>query len=576
MVSVQLMYRYILFIDGSVMVEKKEIINLLEKIADLMEFNGENPFKVNAYRNGANALRRSELNLQKMISEKLLSNVKGIGKGLQSVIYEYSETGDSVTLKELMKGVPAGIDELLKIRGLGPKKIKTLYSELGVSNLGELEYACKENRLALLKGFGESTQKKITSEIEKLKVYSKYALLNIAEDYSDQVLERISRFKSISKVAVTGQLRRGMEIISELRFIVLTAAEELLCKEINEHFKCEKKDNAINIKNGFSIPVVLYPVNTEEEFTGKLFLTTGSPEFLNAIKYSESESKSFSSEQEIFQSFKIPYVIPEMREAEYFTVKNKKLLQNSDLSINMFKGLLHFHTTYSDGKNTLAEMLREAKKEGFLYASVCDHSKSAFYAKGLNEDRIIEQKQEVRSLSSQIELEVFHGIESDILQDGSLDYEDDFLSNFDFVVASIHSGFQAEQDEMTRRIIKAVENPNTDLLGHPTGRLLLSRDPYKVDMIKVIDACAANKVALEINANPHRLDLDWRMIYYAREKGCLFSINPDAHSTEDISYIKYGVIIGRKGGLQCKEVINYFEVKEFKNFLKRKINRNIN
>ncbi len=558
------------------MVEKKEIIGLLEKIADLMEYKGENPFKVNAYRNGANALRRSELNLRQMISDNQLSNIKGIGKGLQAVIYEYSETGVSGMLNDLMKGVPEGIDELLKVRGLGPKKIKTLYSELGISNLGELEYACKENRLALLKGFGESTQKKITSEIEKLKVYSKYTLLNIAEDYSDQILKRISRFKSISKVAVTGQLRRGMEVISELQFIVLTSDAELLCEEINEHFTCEKKEKAIHIKNGFSIPVVLYPVSTEEEFTGKLFVTTGSKEFLKSINYSESEFKSSLNEHDIFRSIKVPYIIPEMREEEYFKVKNEKLLQNSDLSINRFKGLLHFHTTYSDGKNTLEEMLREAKKEGFLFASVCDHSRSAFYANGLSEDRVLQQKQEVMELASQTGLRIFHGIESDILQDGSLDYSQEVLSNFDFIVASVHSGFQAEQNEMTKRIIKAVENPNTDLLGHPTGRLLLSRDPYKVDMIKIIEACAANKVALEINANPHRLDLDWRMIYYAREKGCLFAINPDAHSAGDISYIKYGVIIGRKGGLQCKEVINYFDVNEFENFLVRKINRSLN
>lgn len=253
-----------------------------------------------------------------------------------------------------------------------------------------------------------------------------------------------------------------------------------------------------------------------------------------------------------------------------------RLKQNSDISINNFKGLLHFHTTYSDGKNTLIEMLREAEKEGFKFAAVCDHSKSASYANGLSEGRVLLQKQEIRTIMSELQLHLFHGIESDIIQDGSLDYRDDFLSNFDFVVASVHSGFHMEQDKMTNRIIKAVENLHTDLLGHPTGRLLLSRDSYKVNLKKIIDACAANKVAIEINANPHRLDLDWRMIYYAREKGCLFAINPDAHSTGDISFIKYGVMIGRKGGLQSTELINFFNVNEFKKFLNRKIKRNFN
>lgn len=221
-------------------------------------------------------------------------------------------------------------------------------------------------------------------------------------------------------------------------------------------------------------------------------------------------------------------------------------------------------------------MISEAKKEGFSYAAVCDHSKSAYYANGLSEDRILKQILEIKELTSKIGLHIFQGVESDILQDGSLDYSEDFLQNIDFVVASVHSNFHMEQDEMTRRIIKAVENPFADLLGHPSGRLLLSRDPYNSDLRKIIDACSANKVAIEINANPHRLDLDWRMIYYAREKGCLFSINPDAHSTRDISYVKYGVMIGRKGGLQSKEVINFFDEPEFRLFLNRKIKRKLN
>ena len=555
------------------MVEKKEIVKLLEKIADLMEYKGGSPFKVNAFRNGANTIRRSEDDFDQMIKDKLLGNIKGIGKSLQSVIYEFYDSRHSSLLSELMQGVPAGIDELLKIRGLGPKKIKTLYSELAISNLGELEYACRENRLALLKGFGKATQNKISEQIEKLRIYSRYTLLNIAEEYSDQVLERISNLKSITKVAVTGQLRRGMEIISELQFIALTDNADVLCKEIKEHFKCEKKEDRINIKNGFKIPLVLFPVESEEDFTEKLFFTTGSPEFLAKMEYSGAWTESPKNEKEIFKKLGFPFVIPEMREKEYFDIKEERLKTNSDLSINHIKGLLHFHTTYSDGKNSLEEMLREAKKDGFAYAVVCDHSKSAFYANGLNEERLSQQKQELVEISSGIGLHVFQGIESDILQDGSLDYPEEILNSLQFVVASVHSRFQMEQDAMTARIIKAVENPFTDLLGHPTGRLLLSRDPYNVDVKKVIDACSANNVAIEINANPHRLDLDWRLVYYAREKGCLFSINPDAHSVSDISYIKYGIMTGRKSGLESREVINYFNEEEFVRFLNRKIKR---
>ncbi len=558
------------------MAEKNEIIKLLNKIADLMEYRGENPFKINAYRNGAEVLRHSEENLEKLIEDKKLSVIKGIGKGLQSVIYEFRERGSSTLFAELMRDVPEGIDDLLKIRGLGPKKIKILYSQLGISNLGELEYACKENRLALIKGFGEASQKKILAEIEKLKTYSHFILINLAEDYSDQILERISGLKSISKVAVTGQLRRGMEVFSKLEFIALTEDTNLLCDEIKEHFECKKSDGYIDIKNGYQIPIQLYPVSSEQEFTEKLFVTTGSPGFLQKLKSSEHDSKLSGDEKEYFKHFNLPYIIPEMREEEYFNIKSDNLKLNSDLSINHFKGLLHFHSSYSDGKNSLEEMISEAKKEGFSYAAVCDHSKSAYYANGLSEDRILKQILEIKELTSKIGLHIFQGVESDILQDGSLDYSEDFLQNIDFVVASVHSNFHMEQDEMTRRIIKAVENPFADLLGHPSGRLLLSRDPYNSDLRKIIDACSANKVAIEINANPHRLDLDWRMIYYAREKGCLFSINPDAHSTRDISYVKYGVMIGRKGGLQSKEVINFFDEPEFRLFLNRKIKRKLN
>lgn len=553
---------------------KKDIISLLEKISDLMEFKGENQFKVNAFRSGANSIRKYEGDIEEITRLNELHKIKGIGKTLQAVIYEFYESGESSLYKELKKEVPEGIEELLKVSGIGPKKINILSSELGVTNIGELEYACKENRLALLKGFGEATQKKILEEIKKLKVYSKYILLNAAGKYSDEILEKISPLKSISKVAVTGELRRGMEIISNLEFIVLTNDLDKLCGDINKHFTCKKEKDKIKLENGFSIPVFIYPVLSEKEFTSKMFLTTGSREFIDKLKLPESFKSSYKTENEIFEELDIPFIIPEMRERQYLEIKNADLKKNSDLCFNHFKGLLHFHSTYSDGKDTLYAMLREAEKIGFEYAAVCDHSKSAVYANGLSEERILLQLKEVKEITSKNKLLVFQGIESDILQYGSLDYNDEFLKNFDFVVASIHSRFNMEQDEMTKRIIKAIENPYTDLLAHPTGRLLLSRDPFKVDQKKIIDACSKNNVAIEINANPHRLDLDWRMVYYAREKGCWFSINPDAHSLEEIPYIEYGIMMGRKAGLQSEEVINCFDKEKFKEFLKRKVKRN--
>ncbi len=550
------------------MADKKEIIKLLSSMADLMEFNGENKFKVAAYRNGANILRRLEDDIDELIKTKSLGNIKGIGKGLQSVIYEFAETGKSSDYEKLLATVPSGIEELFMVRGLGAKKIKTLYDELGITNIGELEYACKENRLALLKGFGKATQDKIISEIEKLKIYSKYVLLNHADEKYKEISELLSNLKTVINFEATGELRRSLEIIASLEVVVHCSDKKKFELELKKLTDFEEDKEKIILKNDYPIPLILYSTLTENDYNTKLFETTGSKEFLQKLKY-DSEKHTGKTEDEIFKSLNLNFVIPEMREEQYFSIKKKKLKKNSNLTFGQFKGLLHFHTTNSDGRDTLEKMITEAKELGFEYAAVCDHSKSAFYANGLTEERVLQQKEEIRKVSEKLNFPVFQGIESDILSDGSLDYSDDFLNNFDFVVASVHSRFNLNEEEMTKRIIKAVENEHTNLLGHPTGRLLLSREPYKIDLHKVIDACAANNTAIEINANPRRLDLDWRLIYYAREKGCYFSINPDAHSIEDILYTKYGIMVARKGGIQPEEVINCFDVEQFKNYIRK-------
>ncbi|BDQ01791.1 DNA polymerase/3'-5' exonuclease PolX [Ignavibacterium sp.] len=552
------------------MSERKEIINLLYNIADLLEFKGENPFKVNAFRNGANVIRQLGDKFDVYLKEKRLAEVKGIGKGLQSVIYEFAEKGESSELKSLLENIPETLLELFSIHGLGPKKIKLLYDQLGITSIGELEYACKENRIALLKGFGKTTQEKILAELEKRKYFAKYILLNQADKIANEIEAELSTIKSVKKISRTGELRRIREVISQIDFVVLIDKE----KTFIEHFEItEKKNNQLFIKTNYQIPVSIYFTKDLETFEKTLFDSTGSREFLSKSGFEFVKLKG-KSESEFFKSMKMEFVIPEMREEEYFSLKEKNR-KNSDLNFSNMQGLLHFHTTFSDGRDTLDSMIHKAKELGFNYAAVCDHSKSAFYANGLNEERILEQKKLLKQFSEEKNFVVFQGIESDILTDGSLDYSNDFLKNIDFVVASVHSQFNLSETDMTKRIIKAIENPYTDLLGHPTGRLLLSRDSYKVDVKKIIDACAANDVAIEINSNPRRLDLDWRWIYYARNKGCNFSINADAHSTEDLLYTKYGISIARKGGIQQKEVINCLALNEFKKFLKRKAERNL-
>ncbi|MBZ0199073.1 MAG: PHP domain-containing protein, partial [Ignavibacteriaceae bacterium] len=541
----------------------------LETIADMMEFKGENPFKVGAFRNGALAIKRLDEDLQNIIAKKKLGEIKGIGKGLQAVVYEFFEKGESEVYNELKKEVPEGIEDLLKIRGLGAKKIRQLYETIGITNVGELEQACKENRLMLAKGFGEATQKKILEEIEKQKIYSKFVRLNVGCQFAEEIIKKLKKISAIRKIEFTGELRRGMEVISDIDLVALIGDENQFFIELKKTFTFETNLNKILLQEEYAVPVTLHIAKTEDEYAKETLLTTGSHYFISKLRLDE-KSYGGITEEAIFSAAGKPYVIPEMREEEYFEAA-EIFRKNSDLSVELFKGMLHFHTTYSDGRDSLRNMITSTKQFGYSYAAVCDHSKSAFYANGLNEDRIVKQTEEIKLLADELNFPVMQGIESDILQSGDLDYDSDFLANFDFVVASVHSRFSMIEDEMTKRIIKAVENEHTDVLGHPSGRLLLAREPYSFDVKKVIDACAANQVAIEINANPYRLDLDWRYVYYAREKNCLFSINQDAHSVEDINLLRYGISAGRKGGLQSEEVINCYELEKFKTFLQRKI-----
>ena len=565
---------------------KQEIIDILEKISDLLEFKEENIFKVNAFRNGANIVRNIEGDLENKIADGSIKNIKGIGKGLQSVIFDYYDNGKSTDLESLTKEVPDGIMDLLKIRGLGVKKVKIIYNQLGISDIEKLKEACLNNKISGLKGFGQKIQDSILKEIERIKTSEQFLLLNHAETYVDELLSDLKEIKTILKVESTGEYRRTLELISKIEFVILASDLKEFQKQLGKIYSNlktlsiteifpgskidEKKVLAVEVGTKISIPIYLYFTNDEKEFTHTLFISTGSRQFLDEFKF--EKIANVKSEKEIFVKLGGDYIIPEMREKQFQSLSKKHKI-NSDLTLENFKGFFHFHTNYSDGRNTLSEMANALIKKDYDYLVVCDHSKSAFYANGLNEERIINQKKEINEVSKRLNIKIFHGIESDILKDGELDYSDDFMTNFDFVVASIHSRFQMPEDEMTKRIIKAVENPNTDVLGHPTGRLLLQREGYKLNINKVIDACAANKVAVEINAHPQRLDLDWRNIYYAREMGCLFSINPDAHSVEEIDLIKYGIMIARKGGILSGEVINCYDKLKFISFINRKINR---
>jgi DNA polymerase (family 10) len=548
---------------------KKEIISVLEEIADLMEFEGESPFKINAFKNGANTIRKFDGDFELLIEEKQLDSIKGIGKTLQNIIYELFQSGNSSLLAELKSKFPETLPELFKVRGLGPKKIRILFSNLNIKSIIELEKACLEGKLTQISGFTDKTEKKILEEIEKIRENEKYILIYQADILQTEYSALLSRIDAIVKYQISGEFRRHCEVISKLEFVVLSTSLDSL---INFLHSClsnfEIKESEIVISE-YKIPVVLHITTSEEEFILMLFENTGSPQFISNLNFVLKNNR-YDSEEEIFKNNNLDYHAPFFREKEFlesgYKLKdNVPFLQEKD-----FRGFFHFHTTYSDGSNSLREMVLGARDKGYTHFAVCDHSKSAFYANGLNEERILLQINEIKALSGELNLPIFQGIESDILSNGDLDYSEDFMKNLDFVVASVLSRFNLNEEDMTKRIIRAVENPRTNVLGHPTGRLLLSRDPYQVDMRKVIDACSQNNVAIEINANPRRLDLDWRLIFYAREKGCLFSINQDAHSIDDIKYLKYGVWMAQKGAIISDEVINCLTLEKFQSYLKLK------
>lgn len=556
---------------------KNEAIKYLENYADILEFKGENRFKINAFKGAANVIRRLDVDLEEMLHDGSITNIKGIGKGIQNFLFELLDNGTVKEYEEHLGSIPNGILDILQIRGLGVKKVKILYEQLNIININELETACKNNKLIAIKGFTEKTQEKILEEIQNIRKHSKYMLFSRAKHVGALVVDQLNSLESVEKAEISGEIRRCLEIISKISIVIAANNINKFKEEVITYYKysilAENTSYSILLlKSDSSIPIEFY-LCSNENFTKVLFKTTGSPEFLSNFDVNNL-SGAYKSEEEIFKYIGFSYVIPEMREAEYFNAP-ENLRSNSDLEVSEINGLLHFHTDFSDGANTLLEMAEEAKKIGFEYLAVSDHSKSAFYANGLNEERVLKQKKEIENVKKQIDIEIFHGIESDILKDGSLDYSDDFMGNFNFVVASVHSQFNLSEEDMTNRIITAIENPYTDVLGHPTGRLLLSRQPYKLNIKKIIEACVENNVAIEINASPHRLDLDWRNYYFAREVGCKFAINPDAHSTAGIHDIQYGIKVARKGGIKMDEVINYLSLIDFRQYLKRKINRNL-
>lgn len=546
--------------------ENKTISRSLRFLSQLMELQQENVFKIKTIANASVKIDKLPYPLSGKALEEI-EQIAGIGKSTAAKVWELMHTGTLTDIDVISATMPEGIIEMLGIKGLGPKKILTIWKDLGIENIGELYYACNENRLIEAKGFGLKTQEEVKRLIEfKMAGHGKF-LYAQAEPLANKLLEELNIWFSSLEVPpliqIAGAYRRYNEIIEDLIFVIGSDEPEKVMTRVSAYGALtfnQETETAYLAESPFGLKIRLN-VFPKDTYYLNLFLLTGSVEHVKQVLKLAGEGP-FTSEEEIYLKAGMYYVEPEMREglteiAQAIEGKMPNLITYTDL-----KGSLHNHSTWSDGVHTLEQMALYCRDELALqYLGICDHSKSAFYANGLNEQRVKAQHQEIDDLNNKLSgFKIFRGIESDILNDGSLDYSEEVLKTFDFVVASVHSNLRMDEEKATLRLIKAIENPYTTILGHPTGRLLLSRKGYTIDYKKVIDACAANQVVIEINANPLRLDLDWRWHQYALDKGVMLAINPDAHRMETFRDMHYGVYMARKGGLQAGNCLNTLDL----------------
>jgi len=550
------------------MYSNKEISTIFKTISGLMELHGENDFKTKSYSNAAFQIGRIHENVIEL-DQTTLDKKQGIGKSIAAKIIELRDTGTIAVLDELMAITPPGLIEILKIKGLGGKKVGVIWRELGIETIGELLYACNENRLAKLKGFGEKTQESVIQSITYYQSnQGKFRYAAVAEVAN----EMVSLFKTAmpnAKIELCGDIRRQSNIINAIEIIINQDAD------IQNHIAgftflniISTTELAISGKTVNEIAFTIYIV-PDATYYFNLFIKTGAQDFVDTIVTKLNGVTNFESEEAIFKAVQLPFCLPELREDDLIEIPDQsKLIQLSDI-----RGIVHNHSTWSDGKNTLAEMAEACMNKGFEYFVISDHSKTAFYAGGLTETQILAQQHEIDQLNDKLKLRIYKSIECDILFDGSLDYADDVLQSFDLVIASVHQNLKMDIDKATNRLLRAIENPYTTILGHMTGRLLLSRPGYPVDHKKLIDACAANDVVIEINANPYRLDIDHTQIPYALKKGVMISINPDAHSINGIMDIRWGTVSARKGGLtkdMCWNSMSLTEVDKWLTSRKKK------
>ena len=575
--------------NNSASMDKATIADVLEKIATLLELKGENPFKIRAYVNAARSLETWGGNIGDLANEEVLEKIPGIGKAIAAKIKELVETGSLKFFDELRAEFPADILELFSLPGLGAKKIKALHEKLQVSSIAQLHEACVAGRVAELPGFGKTTQEKLCRAIDERQKYAgSFSLGKIAAE-AEQLQNDLRAHPDALHVCIAGSYRRRKEIVRDLDFIVATKAPAEISAMFVQHPLAESliahgpTKSSVRLRSGIQCDL---RVVTAAEYPFALNYFTGSKEHnvevrsralkrgwtLNeyrlgpleparpragATRASRLQIPTIREEADLYRALDLDYIPPELREncGEFEAAvagKIPRLLEAENL-----RGTFHCHTTASDGRNSLEEMAAAAQDLGLQYLGIADHSRSSIQARGLDEARLSVQIAMIRKLNQQFEnFRLFAGVECDILRDGSLDFPDEILAELDYVVASVHSAFTLSEADMTNRVIRAMENPHVTMLAHPTGRLLLRRDPYAIDIPAIIEAAAETGTWIEINAAPKRLDLDWRWWPLAKEKGVKCVINPDAHGVERLQELWFGVGVARKGWLTRDDVMN--------------------
>ena len=562
--------------------KNKYFTKLFKLTSSLIDLHGENSFSAKNYQTAAFKLERIETPIaDKSLYE--LTKLDGVGKSLATNLFDISRTGTFPHLEQLLSKTPEGLIKLLQARGIGAKKLRVAWQELGIENAKDFLIACEQNKISTLKSFGEKTQESIRQILNFILKNEGKFLYAEADFDANQLLKAIQVRYGEERANFSGEFRRKLDVLETVEILLATEEKATAMSFLNtlEGFDYLEKEsspfNWIAKKSEITFDVQLCK---PADFHERLLLDTGSPKHLsletpkNQSLIEVIKTNAIANEAEAYELAGLQYVPPELREGSFEVEKASKKELPLLIELTDLKGVLHSHSTYSDGIHTLKQMAQHCRNMGYEYLGISDHSQAAFYANGLSEEAVLKQHVEIDELNRDMApFKIFKGIESDILHDGSLDYHEEVLASFDFVISSVHSNLNMNIDKATSRLIAAIENPYTTILGHPTGRLLLKREGYPIDHKAIINACAKNDVIIEINANPQRLDLDWHWVRYALDQNVLLSINPDAHETEGCQDMYFGLLVGRKGGLTKSTTFNAFSVSEVEKYFKRRKTR---